>query len=102
VRIAVAGKGGVGKTTVSGTIARLLARDGRRVLALDADTNPMRGIALGLEVERSEGVATVRRASADGAVHEHTADGLADAFGVDAPDGVRLLVVARHGRADPG
>jgi CO dehydrogenase maturation factor len=36
VKIAVTGKGGVGKTTLSGTIARLLARDGYDVLAIDA------------------------------------------------------------------
>ncbi len=41
MKIAVAGKGGVGKTTVSGTVARSLARVGDDVLALDADANPM-------------------------------------------------------------
>lgn len=35
--MAVAGKGGVGKTTVVGSIARTWARDGVRVLAVDAD-----------------------------------------------------------------
>lgn len=102
MRIAVAGKGGVGKTMVSGTIARVLAREGHRVLALDGDTNPMLGIALGLGPETSEDVVSVRRAVADGAAHEHTAEGLVEAFAVPAPDGVRLLVVARHDRADPG
>ena len=37
MKIVVAGKGGAGKTTVSGTIARALARAGNPVLALDAD-----------------------------------------------------------------
>ncbi|UCE45069.1 MAG: AAA family ATPase [Methanobacteriota archaeon] len=36
-KIAVAGKGGVGKTTVVGSIARIWARDGVKVLAVDAD-----------------------------------------------------------------
>ncbi|MEM2739897.1 MAG: AAA family ATPase, partial [Candidatus Bathyarchaeia archaeon] len=35
--MAVAGKGGVGKTLIAGSLARLLARDGYRVLAIDAD-----------------------------------------------------------------
>ena len=37
MKIAIAGKGGVGKTFVSATLARLLARDGYSVLAVDAD-----------------------------------------------------------------
>ena len=48
MKLAVAGKGGAGKTTVSGTIARELARSGQTVLALDADVNPMLGISLGV------------------------------------------------------
>ena len=39
MKIAVTGKGGVGKTTVAGTIARLLGRDGKKILAVDADPN---------------------------------------------------------------
>lgn len=35
--MAVAGKGGVGKTTVVGSLARVWARDGKKVLAVDAD-----------------------------------------------------------------
>lgn len=40
MRLAIVGKGGVGKTTIAGTLARLIARRGRRVLALDLDPNP--------------------------------------------------------------
>lgn len=48
MKISVAGKGGSGKTTVSGTLARLLGRSGRRVLAVDADSNPNLAVTLGL------------------------------------------------------
>ncbi len=37
MKIAVTGKGGVGKSTVVGLLARALADDGWKVLALDAD-----------------------------------------------------------------
>lgn len=52
MKIAVSGKGGVGKTTISGTVARLLARRGHRVIALDCDPSPNLGIPLGLSHER--------------------------------------------------
>ena len=47
MRIAVVGKGGAGKSVIAGTSARLLARQGRRVLALDSDLLPGLSISLG-------------------------------------------------------
>ncbi|MDQ6806092.1 MAG: AAA family ATPase [Actinomycetota bacterium] len=46
--MAVAGKGGSGKSVVAGTLARVLARRGRRVLAIDTD--PMPGLTSSLGV----------------------------------------------------
>lgn len=46
MRIAFVGKGGAGKSTVAATVARLLARRGRDVLAVDSD--PMPGLCFGL------------------------------------------------------
>src|SRR4029453_4983573 len=48
MKIAVGGKGGSGKTTVAGTLARVLAERGQRVVALDDDSNPNLAITLGL------------------------------------------------------
>lgn len=48
LRIAFVGKGGAGKSLIAATVARLLARRGDRVLALDMDTMP--GLALSLGV----------------------------------------------------
>ncbi|MDR0838347.1 MAG: AAA family ATPase, partial [Oscillospiraceae bacterium] len=39
VVIAVAGKGGTGKTTVCGMLIRHLSKQGKRILAVDADPN---------------------------------------------------------------
>ena len=103
MKIAVVGKGGAGKTTVSGTVARALGRAGLPVLAVDADVNPMLGISLGLGPERTEALAGVRQALDAGEVeHQPTPEGLIATFGTDAPDGVRLVVVSRIDRYDPG
>ena len=48
MKLAISGKGGVGKSTVAGTLARLYAADHRRVLAVDADPDANLASALGL------------------------------------------------------
>lgn len=103
MKIAVAGKGGSGKTTVSGTLARLLSRDGHSVLALDADTNPMLGITLGVGAEVTDSLLGLRQAVDRGEVaHAFTVQDLVDRFGWDAPDAVRLVVASRIDELDPG
>jgi len=103
VKIAVAGKGGAGKTTVSGTLARALARAGHPVLALDADTNPMLGVSLGLGPEQSDLLVAARQALEEGELeHQPSCEQVVETFGTDAPDGVRLVVVSRIDQADPG
>lgn len=48
MKLAISGKGGVGKSTVAGTLARLYATDGNQVLAVDADPDANLASALGL------------------------------------------------------
>ena len=48
MKLAISGKGGVGKSTVAGTLARLYAADGHRVLAVDADPDANLASAIGL------------------------------------------------------
>ena len=48
MKIAVSGKGGVGKSTVAASMALLLAEKGQRVLALDADPDANLAAALGI------------------------------------------------------
>jgi CO dehydrogenase maturation factor len=107
MKIAVSGKGGAGKTTISGTIARALARAGHDVVAIDADINPMLGISLGLGMDATERLAGMRQelsesGNSDDAVHEYTIEGLIARFGTDAPDGVRVLVASRVDLPDHG
>lgn len=46
IKIAVSGKGGVGKTTISALLCQLLMRQGKQVLAVDADPDANLGMAL--------------------------------------------------------
>ncbi len=51
IRAAFVGKGGAGKSSLAGTVARLLARAGHDVLALDSDPLPGLAYSLGIPVE---------------------------------------------------
>ncbi len=48
MKIAITGKGGVGKTTFAATLARLYADEGKSVLAADVDPDANLGLALGM------------------------------------------------------
>jgi CO dehydrogenase maturation factor len=52
VKIAISGKGGVGKTTISAGLARHWAAAGRRVVAIDADPDANLALALGATPEQ--------------------------------------------------
>ncbi len=55
--IAVAGKGGSGKTSVASLVIRYLMKNGSvPILAIDADPNPKLGESLGLTVEQTVGL----------------------------------------------
>jgi CO dehydrogenase maturation factor len=111
LRLAVAGKGGSGKTTIAGTLARLLAQRGRPVVAVDADTNPNLATTLGIGPDRAREIASLprtllkRETHPDGTVTStFTRDPievLAE-YGATGPDGVRLVVMGAVGHAGAG
>ncbi len=96
MRVAFVGKGGSGKSTIAGTFARLLARRGEPVLAVDSDPLPGMSYSLGIDVDD--------RPIPDDAVVEGPEDGprfvlapgldpatVIERYAVTSPDGVRYL-----------
>lgn len=59
MKIAVTGKGGVGKTTFSSILARLYAEEGKSVLAADVDPDANLGLALGFTEEEVESITPI-------------------------------------------
>jgi len=51
MKLAIAGKGGVGKTTLAALLARLYAAEGQAVVAIDANPDANLGAALGISEE---------------------------------------------------
>jgi CO dehydrogenase maturation factor len=59
MKLAISGKGGVGKSTLAGVLARLFGHDGFRVLAIDADPDANLASALGFPQEVRHSVRTI-------------------------------------------
>jgi len=106
MKIAVTGKGGVGKTTLAAVLARLYAEEGKHVLTADVDPDANLGLALGFSEEELDELTPI--SEMDDLIEERTGSGEGN-FGKlfklnpkvdDIPDrfsleknGVKLLVM---------
>jgi CO dehydrogenase maturation factor len=108
LKIAVSGKGGVGKTTVAGILAMLLGREGKKVLVIDADPDSNLASAIGVPRGKREGLVPLSQMF--DLIEERTGarpgqsyggmfklnpkvDDLVDKYGIEGKDGVKLLVL---------
>lgn len=100
LRITVAGKGGVGKTVVSASLARFFGRQGHNVLAVDGDSNPVLGVSLGVPLSQIASrepiptdfwVAVERLGEGRVAILTDDPEILTERHALQAPDNVTLL-----------
>lgn len=115
LKLAISGKGGVGKSTLAGTLARLFATQGRRILAIDADPDANLASALGFPAELRDRIHTIAqekelveertgaKAQEFGQIFSLNPDvqGIAEKYAVNY-EGVDLLVMGAVQRAGGG
>ncbi|MCX8204639.1 MAG: P-loop NTPase [Candidatus Nezhaarchaeota archaeon] len=113
MKIAVSGKGGVGKTFIAACIAYSLAKRGFKVLAIDADPSPNLAFMLGLSLREAS---RLRPISEDRGLIERktstsypgvyrlsfTLDDVVEEYAVPTPLGPSLVVMGTVKSADGG
>jgi len=102
LKLGVVGKGGVGKTTLSGLLARAYAEQGRHVVAIDTDSNPNLGLSLGLSLAETEAVPVLPRTAVMGAGGTTPAHELIAEYGRATPAGPTLLSAIKVAEAGAG
>lgn len=102
MKLGIVGKGGVGKTTVSALIAEAYTRQGKRVVAIDTDSNPNLGVSLGLTLEATEAMPVLPRALLVGTGGDADPSDLLAEYGRSTPAGALLLSAIRVTEAGAG
>ncbi|MFU8818792.1 MAG: P-loop NTPase [Desulfurivibrio sp.] len=112
MKIAISGKGGVGKTTIMALLARHYRNMGREVLVIDADSSPHMAQSLGVrEVDRIVPISEMkemlqeRSGRVEGSPFYNInpkVDDLPPRFIIDAPSGIKLMVLGAIQSAEGG
>ena len=110
MKIAMVGKGGSGKTTLAGTLARVLARRRHRVLAIDGDPNPNLALTLGMSRADADLIRSIPSSLVEN-VTGPTGQTLRltmersrvlGEYAAQAPDGVKLIVMGKPADGSAG
>jgi CO dehydrogenase maturation factor len=113
MKIAIAGKGGVGKTVIAGGLAWSLARAGYTTIAIDADPTPNLALTLGIPLQEanailpvSENTALINAKTGTGYpgiyALNFTVNDIVKKISVPTPAGVNLLVMGTVRSMDSG
>ncbi|MBF0521049.1 MAG: AAA family ATPase, partial [Nitrospirae bacterium] len=116
MKIAVTGKGGVGKTTLSSVMSYLYAKEGKKVIAVDADPDANLATALGFSDTEIEGMRPIAemaeliaertgaRPGAMGGVFKLNpkVDDIPEGCSRTTVDGIKLLIMGKSKEASSG
>jgi len=111
MKIATVGKGGSGKTTIAGTLARLLAGDGHKVLAIDGDPNPNLALTLGMARDEADKINYIppsimeMKKDSDGNLKLSmtiSEEELIGTYAANAPENIDLIVMGKPADGSAG
>ena len=104
MRLGISGKGGVGKTTISAVLSRELAQRGRRVVAIDCDSDPNLGANIGIGESGADRLRPFldQSRSKRSVPVDRSAEELLAEYGYPGPDGITVLLAARVEKAGSG
>ncbi len=112
MKIATVGKGGSGKTTIAGVLARVFASRAQHILAIDGDPNPNLALTIGMSRDDADRITYIpgdlmQRVEQDGEIilkSIYPDDEIMARYGHKAAENVDLIVMGKpaHGSAGTG
>ena len=110
MKIATVGKGGSGKTTIAGTLTRILAENGTKILAVDGDPNPNLALTLGIGRKEADQITyipptimTIKEKNGQRKLQMTlNADELINTYAAKAADNIDLIVMGKPAAGTAG